>query len=633
MDVELENVAKEINYVEREIKRIEGLPSGQSDHAKIPEFTAKRLQLEKQKSAILEKQLILLKQAQAAQAAGAQPGATGVQAGGAATAVVAGADPPNIPQREHKGISSEGLNARAFYTARADTVRNALVMVQGNGAVLIKAPPQSGKTSLLQLLKVAANQSDVFRSATFVSIAGVEASGSVPMLMRVLGEEEYHDIWSPVKGEVHAGRKLDLLLVDEAQLLYQLPTDPLWGKVKLLLQGQGPPHLRVIMAAMYGDRPSGLPGDNASPTCTPVDFNDSVITLRPPQSSQNHDEQPSLSLTLDEYEELLSSFNAVAGSGGLHDPQLRAYLFEVTAGQVGLITAVLDMVLNKVRKSTQATGLVDTVTRHVLTSWGMYASLASVRSILATGTLHQYIDVFEPLLRGERVPEGFVATARRLARNGWLLEAPDSGFAFISPLHQHYYLAQVSYSQASCVEDCSHDFDRFIVQCVQRMSAGQLLKSLSRGVGAKSRIYERHLQMEWYKSAVSHLPSGMRVAPDVGAVFGSPGRVDFWVSFSEEEPERGWAVELLCSGAAAAEHAARFTAPGGSYASLPHNKWAVVDFYPPSISNIHRPAPVHVDCSDPHGAFFYIHFHDDFSAADVWKGTQLLKSKVELRRW
>uniref|UniRef100_A0A7S0RE04 Uncharacterized protein n=1 Tax=Chlamydomonas leiostraca TaxID=1034604 RepID=A0A7S0RE04_9CHLO len=540
------------------------------------------------------------------------------------------AGPSSTSQTLPTGIREEGLRARLFKTYRTATVACILAMVQDKGAVLVKAPPQSGKTSLLQLLKEAAASSKGFRSATFTSMADVDSSESGPVLRRVLGEVKYKEIWSPVKGGDHAREGMDLLLIDEAQLLYKLDTDPLWGRIKLLLQGNHP-HLRVIIAALYGDKPSGLPAGSASPTCTPVDFNDSVITLRPPQSSQNHDEQPSLSLTLDEYEELLSSFNAVAGSGGLHDPQLRAYLFEVTAGQVGLITAVLDMVLNKVRKSTQATGLVDTVTRHVLTSWGMYASLASVRSILATGTLHQYIDVFEPLLRGERVPEGFVATARRLARNGWLLEAPDSGFAFISPLHQHYYLAQVSYSQASCVEDCSHDFDRFIVQCVQRMSAGQLLKSLSRGVGAKSRIYERHLQMEWYKSAISYLPSGTRVAPDVGAVFGSSGRVDFWVSFSEDEVERGWAVELLCSGAAAAEHAARFTAPGGSYASLPHNKWAVVDFYPPSISNIHRPAPVHVDCSDPHGAFFYIHFHDDFSAADVWKGTQLLKANVKLR--
>lgn len=40
---------------------------------------------------------------------------------------------------------------------------------------------------------------------------------------------------------------MDLLLIDEAQLLYKLDTDPLWGRIKLLLQGNHP-HLRVIIA-------------------------------------------------------------------------------------------------------------------------------------------------------------------------------------------------------------------------------------------------------------------------------------------------------------------------------------------------------------------------------------------------
>lgn len=90
----------------------------------------------------------------------------------------------------------------------------------------------------------------------------------------------------------------------------------------------------AILAALYGDKPSGLPAGSASPTCTPVDFGASVITLALPHSDGSHGGQPSLSLTYDEYEELLSDFKRVSGSGGLSDPELCAYLFKVTAGQV-----------------------------------------------------------------------------------------------------------------------------------------------------------------------------------------------------------------------------------------------------------------------------------------------------------
>lgn len=81
--------------------------------------------------------------------------------------------------------------------------------------------------------------------------------------------------------------------------------------------------------------------------------------------------------------------------------------------------------------------------RHVLTSGRMYTKLESVRSIMAVSSVIKYEHVFEPLLLGEAVPPDHVDTARRLVRAGKLLEIPGQGFEFISPLHRHYYLAQV----------------------------------------------------------------------------------------------------------------------------------------------------------------------------------------------
>lgn len=114
-------------------------------------------------------------------------------------------------------------------------------------------------------------------------------------------------------------------------------------------------------------------------------------------------------------------------------------------------------------------------------------------------------------------------------------------------------------------------------------------------------------------------------------VFGSSGRVDFWISLQPEaeagltEAAQGWAVELLCNGEGAAEHIARF-ARDGRYASMPHSQWAVVDFYTPG-----RGPPAREDSPTLQGHLFYIEFKDAFLSANVWKGTQLLKANVKLR--
>jgi hypothetical protein len=67
------------------------------------------------------------------------------------------------------------------------------------------------------------------------------------------------------------------------------------------------------------------------------------------------------------------------------------------------------------------------------------------------------------------------------------------------------------------MDDCSDDFKRFLRQSIARMSAARLRSSLARsGVGGS--LYERAYQMEWYRAAVSYLPSKVMVAPDVGQV-------------------------------------------------------------------------------------------------------------------
>ena len=79
-----------------------------------------------------------------------------------------------------------------------------------------------------------------------------------------------------------------------------------------------------------------------------------------------------------------------------------------------------------------------------------------------------------------------------------------------------HYVQQVYSGRIPRLEDCSKDFNLFIMRSIQRMSAGQLRESLS--TGQDGVVYERHYQMEWYRAATSYLPENVRIAPDVGAV-------------------------------------------------------------------------------------------------------------------
>lgn len=50
------------------------------------------------------------------------------------------------------GSGHEGLRGRAYTTLRSQTVRALWQLVRHRGYIILRAPPESGKTSLLQLL-------------------------------------------------------------------------------------------------------------------------------------------------------------------------------------------------------------------------------------------------------------------------------------------------------------------------------------------------------------------------------------------------------------------------------------------------------------------------------------------------
>ncbi len=82
--------------------------------------------------------------------------------------------------------------------------------------------------------------------------------------------------------------------------------------------------------------------------------------------------------------------------------------------------------------------------------------------------------------------------------------------------------AQLYHSRITMIEDCSGDFDAFLRQTIRRMSSAALHGSLSRGHDG-SRVYERHLQMEFYRCSMWYtVSSDKKVLMHTGAHAGRP---------------------------------------------------------------------------------------------------------------
>jgi hypothetical protein len=97
-----------------------------------------------------------------------------------------------------------------------------------------------------------------------------------------------------------------------------------------------------------------------------------------------------------------------------------------------------------------------------------------------------------------------------------------------------------------------------------------LLKSLS--VGRNGNLYERIYQDEFYRSCFLIAPT--KCHPDVGAIYGSTGYLDFYI---DGDIQLGF--ELLRNGVKINGHLNRFDAKNGIYKDIPLHDYAVIDFY------------------------------------------------------
>ncbi len=116
-------------------------------------------------------------------------------------------------------------------------------------------------------------------------------------------------------------------------MLYSMPKEQLWKRLKVLQQDVRRIRVRFIVAAMYGYRPPEIKQAPELPI-TPIRFNmENSVYVQRTAKQQGQGDYPQLALERCEYKELLDSFAALSQHGELQIAT-QDHLYRLTAGQV-----------------------------------------------------------------------------------------------------------------------------------------------------------------------------------------------------------------------------------------------------------------------------------------------------------
>ena len=95
------------------------------------------------------------------------------------------------------------------------------------------------------------------------------------------------------------------------------------------------------------------------------------------------------------------------------------------------------------------------------------------------------------------------------------------------------------------------------------MRASTLRDSLSHNGRENARLLERQWQTAWLTAVIPAVPSRGLICPDVSAIYGSPGYLDFYIDGGLR-----WGVEIMREGNRLTEHRSRFMTEG-RYGKIP----------------------------------------------------------------
>ena len=194
------------------------------------------------------------------------------------------------------GNYSEGIKGRinSYHTLRQETAMQICSIAADKGALLLRAPPSSGKTTLLQLLELVAKPAGRtsavggFKAVHYISLAalapdqhGIPGTSEDAVWEQFVPDTPFDSIaTSPpsspdAQHEQSTDRRPTLLLVDEAHVAFSLDLK-LWNLLKDVQAGTRP-LVRMVLVSAWGS----VAAEQNNTTRTPGVWGaDAVIGLR-----------------------------------------------------------------------------------------------------------------------------------------------------------------------------------------------------------------------------------------------------------------------------------------------------------------------------------------------------------------
>ncbi|CAG8503595.1 7931_t:CDS:2 [Paraglomus occultum] len=442
-----------------------------------------------------------------------------------------------------RGLGYEGIDLNdEVVCKRKPTVQKLQQALSDKGVIFVRAPPmaefQGQKRRVFQL------------SLLWMKREGElwDFAGRFGWLFGGLSWDEFIEECNSIS---------TVLIVDEVQMLYRPEGeakalhdgDIFWNTFKSMQQSR---RLQIVAFAVYGYR--GVYDGNAE--------TGNIMDGFPYRLHQSHIWSLENVRFTEEFYDYFRRFCKLS----LKDVDvLGCYVSEVTLLHPGLVAYTMNTIykrfLPQLKEGKEA--LTFEKIYIYLSSYGFREYIRSTRaaprlSYMDSDEIHLVDTV---LFRPRRIivhPEG-VPNNGRLINTSILIPSQSHNMQgnildFSAPLLRAIYL-QGRLGATQCAHIPPKSFQDFIKFVFTAMRPETFRMTLS--IGCDGRLLERIWQMEFYRSATQILPIDVYISPDVGAVFGTGGYVDFYVNDG-----RDWAIELLRDGEDLRSHQERFTEMG-----------------------------------------------------------------------
>jgi len=520
----------------------------------------------------------------------------------------------------HGVPQDEGVKLSKFVAKRSRFLRKLLKRLLTARVVLIKAPPQTGKTSVLQLVEDELDWASTYAGADIqlfyvTMLCQSDLSAALKAKYPVLLPQGWDSFASMCKTPEtsaagaepqQARNSVVLLCVDEAQMLWA-GHDWLWQSLKLDKQGSRRQRMHVLLCAAYGDGPSGFPHSQADASVMECEYGDSplaagvsarslssvmqdvaaaaaqggqrqlqqlvatpfvldpsqVVQVLPAKAARSGEEL-TLTASWEEWQELLGAWGKVYGLS--LNSSVQEWIYEVTGGQFGALSLTLCYLGEEIVNDLKADPNVAACYKLTLPSYiNRLSHLRSVPRLANLGSLG--FEVVKRLLVGQSLNDAFGPCSDRQQAAQWLckcgllteLEGVPPQHSFTSPIHELICAQRLYLRRAERIDS--------LEDCVRKLIP-QLNPTILAGSFGRTRATRRPLEgvyhHEVYKALAGLLPCGPDlempiISTYVGQLFGAAGYLDLFVG-----PPWGWGFEFVRDGDKVQEHTDRFQ-PGGRY--------------------------------------------------------------------